>query len=50
MMKNAIALNGSYFNTYRMMDEYVSKVYFPLENRLTQQSKNKKIIKKTNGK
>ncbi|MCD4694077.1 alpha-glucan family phosphorylase [bacterium] len=33
VMKNAIALNGSYFNTYRMMNEYVSKVYFPLGKR-----------------
>lgn len=30
MMKNATALNGSYFNTHRMMQDYVSKIYFPL--------------------
>jgi glycogen phosphorylase len=33
MMKYAVALNGSYFNTYRMMQEYISKIFFPLENR-----------------
>lgn len=33
VMKNAAALNGSYFNTYRMMNEYVSKVFFPLGNK-----------------
>ena len=32
IMKHAVALNGSYFNTYRMMNEYVAKVYFPLKN------------------
>lgn len=32
VMKYAAALNGSYFNTYRMMREYISKVYFPLGN------------------
>ncbi|MCK5490922.1 MAG: alpha-glucan family phosphorylase [Candidatus Pacebacteria bacterium] len=34
IMKHACALNGSHFNTYRMMNEYVAKVYFPLKNGL----------------
>ena len=29
MMKHAAALNGSLFNTYRMLKEYIAKVYFP---------------------
>ncbi len=29
VMRNAIALNGSFFNTQRMMQEYVLKAYFP---------------------
>ena len=28
VMKNAIALNGSFFNTERMVDQYVRKAYF----------------------
>jgi hypothetical protein len=28
-MRNAIALNGSFFNTERMIDEYVRKAYLP---------------------
>ncbi|OPY01137.1 MAG: Glycogen phosphorylase [Syntrophorhabdus sp. PtaB.Bin047] len=28
VMKNAIALNGSFFNTHRMLQEYVLKAYF----------------------
>lgn len=28
VMKNAIALNGSFFNTHRMIQEYVLKAYF----------------------
>jgi glycogen phosphorylase len=28
MMRNAIALNGSFFNTERMIDQYVTKAYF----------------------
>jgi starch phosphorylase len=28
IMRNAIALNGSFFNTQRMMNEYVTKAYF----------------------
>ena len=34
IMKHAISINGSYFNTFRMMNEYVAKVYFPLKNGL----------------
>ncbi|MBW6440434.1 alpha-glucan family phosphorylase [Patescibacteria group bacterium] len=34
IMKHALALNGSHFNTYRMMNDYVAKVYFPLKNGL----------------
>ncbi|MBU2260298.1 alpha-glucan family phosphorylase, partial [Patescibacteria group bacterium] len=33
MMKHSAALNGSYFNTHRMVNDYISKVYFPLENK-----------------
>ena len=29
VMRNAIALNGSFFNTERMIDEYVRKAYGP---------------------
>ena len=28
VMRNAIALNGSFFNTERMVDQYVRKAYF----------------------
>jgi len=28
-MRQAIALNGSFFNTERMIDEYVRKAYGP---------------------
>jgi starch phosphorylase len=28
VMRNAIAINGSFFNTHRMMQEYVLKAYF----------------------
>ena len=28
VMRHAIALNGSYFNTERMVDQYVRKAYF----------------------
>jgi starch phosphorylase len=28
VMRNAIALNGSFFNTHRMIQEYVLKAYF----------------------
>ncbi len=27
VMRNAIALNGSFFNTERMVDQYVRKAY-----------------------
>ena len=47
IMKHAVALNGSYFNTYRMIREYVSKVYFPLEKRLIQEIQSKKVSKRT---
>ena len=43
IMKHVSALNGSYFNTYRMMNEYVAKVYFPLKNGLNK----KATVKKT---
>lgn len=33
VMRNAIAINGSFFNTHRMMQEYVLKAYFPNPNR-----------------
>jgi len=29
MMRHCIALNGSFFNTQRMMAQYVLKAYFP---------------------
>jgi starch phosphorylase len=28
-MRHAIALNGSYFNTQRMLQQYVLNAYFP---------------------
>jgi starch phosphorylase len=28
VMKHAIALNGSFFNTQRMLQQYVAKAYF----------------------
>jgi starch phosphorylase len=28
VMRNSIALNGSFFNTQRMMQQYVLKAYF----------------------
>jgi starch phosphorylase len=28
VMHNSIAINGSFFNTHRMMQEYVLKAYF----------------------
>jgi len=28
IMRNCIGLNGSFFNTQRMIDQYVSKAYF----------------------
>ena len=28
IMRHAIALNGSFFNTERMLDQYVTKAYF----------------------
>ncbi len=45
MMKYAVALNGSYFNTYRMMREYVSKIYFPLEKSINTRGAVKKLKK-----
>ena len=29
VMRSAIALNGSFFNTQRMLAQYVSNAYFP---------------------
>ena len=31
LMRAAIALNGSFFNTHRMLDQYVNNAYFPRE-------------------
>jgi starch phosphorylase len=28
-MRSTIAINGPYFNTQRMLQQYVSKAYFP---------------------
>jgi starch phosphorylase len=28
-MRSTIALNGSFFNTHRMLQEYISNAYFP---------------------
>jgi len=33
MMINVVSLNGATFTTHRMVNEYVSKIYFPLKNR-----------------
>ena len=30
MMQHCIALNGTFFNTHRMLGQYVSNAYFPL--------------------
>lgn len=46
IMKYSAALNGSYFNTYRMMQEYTSKVYFPLGNHPKIQIKYQKVLRK----
>jgi glycogen phosphorylase len=32
IMRHAIALNGSFFNSHRMVEEYVLKAYDPLRN------------------
>jgi starch phosphorylase len=32
VMRNAIALNGSYFNSQRMLFQYVKNAYFPVNN------------------
>ena len=32
VMRNAIALNGSFFNTQRMVGQYVHNAYFPAAN------------------
>jgi len=29
VMRSAISLNGSFFNTHRMLDQYVNNAYFP---------------------
>jgi len=31
VMRAAIAINGSFFNTHRMLDQYVNNAYFPRE-------------------
>lgn len=41
IMKYTAALTGSYFNTYRMVNEYVAKVYYPLMNGLQKEFQNK---------
>ena len=30
-MRSTIALNGSFFNTHRMLQEYISNAYYPDE-------------------
>ena len=30
-MRSTIALNGSFFNTHRMLQEYISNAYYPEE-------------------
>ncbi len=32
-MRSTIALNGSFFNTHRMLQEYISNAYYPDERR-----------------
>jgi starch phosphorylase len=32
VMRNAIALNGSYYNSQRMLFQYVKNAYFPTNN------------------
>jgi starch phosphorylase len=31
-MRSAISVNGSFFNTHRMLDQYVNNAYFPPEH------------------
>ncbi len=33
VMRSAIALNASFFNTQRMLSQYVLNAYYPLERR-----------------
>jgi glycogen phosphorylase len=33
-MRSTIALNGSFFNTHRMLQEYISNAYYP-DNRVS---------------
>jgi len=32
VMRSAISVNGSFFNTNRMLDQYVNNAYFPRES------------------
>jgi glycogen phosphorylase len=34
IMRSTIAINGPYFNTERMLKQYVSKAYFPGRRRV----------------
>jgi starch phosphorylase len=34
IMRSTIAINGPYFNTQRMLMQYVSKAYFPERRRV----------------
>jgi glycogen phosphorylase len=34
VMRSAISVNGSFFNTHRMLDQYVNNAYFPREQAL----------------
>jgi starch phosphorylase len=34
VMRSAISVNGSFFNTHRMLAQYVSNAYFPRESSL----------------
>ena len=37
LMRSAIALNGSFFNTQRMVSQYVTNAYFPAKENWAQQ-------------
>jgi starch phosphorylase len=32
IMRSAISVNGSFFNTHRMLDQYINNAYFPREH------------------
>ena len=39
VMRSAISVNGSFFNTHRMLDQYMNNAYFPREQGLSRSPK-----------